>query len=68
MNWILENSSWLFSGIGVAILSALLGLRKLLTGNEETSSSSAINITNTVTTSIGSEVGCKNNKQPNKRT
>lgn len=68
MDWILENSSWLFSGIGVAILSALFGLRKLSKGNEETSSSSAINITNTVTTSIGSEVGCQNNKQPNKRT
>lgn len=67
MDWILENSSWLFSGIGVAILSALFGWHKLSKGNEENSSSSAINITNTVTTTIGSDANHKNDKRPNHR-
>lgn len=39
MNWIIENADWMFSGIGVAILGALVGLfvkKKLNDKNSQT--------------------------------
>lgn len=55
MDWFIENSTWIFSGVGVAILSAIIGWLKKNNGTEANTTSPAVNITNTITTNVGSD-------------
>lgn len=66
MDWIIENSSWVFSGIGVTFLSALIGWIKYK--RNDASASSPINITNTVTTTVGSDVEIMNKEREHEHT
>ena len=63
MNWIIENITWLFSGIGVAIVVPILGtlMRKHSAKTEKSTTSSPITITNNVMSNGGVNVDSVNN-------
>lgn len=67
MNWIIENQEWIFSGIGITILSVIIGLLKKFfskntsTETETSAENQTINIKQNNKGKNSNQIGIQNN-------
>jgi len=61
INWLINNKEWIFGGIGIAIISVILGVIKFIIKSKNDGSTKIIQKQHNGCNSKGTQIGIQNN-------